>query len=144
VLAGLPHAGGCGGKKLVEAARLWARGELVTEREAQRRRDENRRDLDDDLACFGLVAEGSLGDADDIQVFALWPENVEAWSLFMECQTKWRSSFAGRTGLDDAGVDRVLWRMRVRPKNRRRRIEEIALMERAALAEWAARGQAGE
>jgi hypothetical protein len=90
------------------------------------------------------VAEGSLGDADDIQVFALWPENVEAWSLFMECQTKWRSSFAGRTGLDDAGVDRVLWRMRVRPKNRRRRIEEIALMERAALAEWAARGQAGE
>lgn len=138
MLAGLSGAGGGHRKKLEEAARLWARGDFTEEDDEVA----NRSAIDEDLAAFGMVAEGDIVVA-RAETFHLWPENVEAWNLFVACQTQWRTTGmeGRRVGLDVHGVERAMWRMRVRPKHRRRRWDEIAVMEFAALDEWAKRAE---
>lgn len=130
MLAGVPEAGAGGGKKLEEAARLWARGEFAQERDQQ----QDRAEINEALDFFGLQAEGDV--VPQAPVFWLWPENAEPWGLFMQVQTEWRGT-QSREGLDKAGVERILRAQRVRPKHRRQRFEQIRVMERAALDEWA-------
>ena len=36
--------------------------------------------------------------------FAVWPENWDALELFLRCQTQWRTSVGGVTGLDYSSV----------------------------------------
>lgn len=88
------------GKKLAEAARLWARGELANDEEKATDADH----LDDVAAVFGIDLDG-VASREQPRVFYLWPENVEAWGFFLSCRTQWRHGFSGPTGLDYAGVE---------------------------------------
>lgn len=38
------------------------------------------------------------------EVVYLWPDNLRAWQCWCGVQTQWRTSHAGATGLDYAGV----------------------------------------
>lgn len=72
----------------------------------------------------------------EAEVFYLWPENVPAWQLFQRCGTQWRTSMAGREGLDYAGVRVVMDLGTIRPRQRRQRFAEVQVMESAALKAW--------
>lgn len=116
----------------MEAARHWARGELTSEEEDAQDVGE----LDAAAAAFGLVLEGPV--LPTVPEFYLWPENAEAWYVFMSCGPAWRSNMAGREGLDDACVDTVIADVcRVRFRKRRQRKREVYIMAAAALHEWA-------
>jgi hypothetical protein len=117
------------GKKLIEAARLLARGELTLHSDA----DDPPSDLDDALAAFGLV----LDDDPDDPRFHLWGENREALHTWLGVQTQWRVGMGGPTGLDYAGVEAYLRMRAVRaPARRARLLLELQVMERATLEEW--------
>lgn len=117
------------GKKLTEAARLLARGELTLHSDA----DDPPQDLDNALAAFGLVLDD---DADDPR-FHLWAENREALHVWLGVQTQWRVGMGGATGLDYAGVEAYLRMRSVRaPSRRSRLLHELQIMERATLEEW--------
>lgn len=88
------------------------------------------RERDDALAAFGLRLDAP---APQLEPFHLWPEHVPALVLWTAVQTQWRHGFDGPTGLDYAGV-RVVMRHQRAP---RERFDELQIMERAALAEWA-------
>jgi len=63
----------------------------------------------------------------------LWPENLAAVDLFMEVSTQWRVGMSGPTGLDYAGVLAVMEINGIAPEDRRERLQELRVMERAAL-----------
>lgn len=63
--------------------------------------------------------------------FELWPENVEALSVFMKLQTQWRYGMAGITGLDYSGVLAVLTFMGI--AHTPDLFGKIQVMERAVL-----------
>lgn len=87
------------------------------------------------LAAFGLYAvEDSVLEQDE---YWLWPENEEAFSLWLGLQTQWNVGMAGAFGLDYTGVEAC---MRMRDIARKKRVELFAmvqLMEQACLEEWA-------
>ena len=56
----------------------------------------------------------------------------------MACSSQWRTSMAGREGLDYPGVQIVIDQQRIRPRYRRQRFRELQVMESAALQAWAA------
>lgn len=127
------------GKKLSDAARLLARGELTFGAGSE---DADRTARDEALAAFGLVLEGEAAVAQD-PPFHLWPEHVPALELWGAVQTQWRHGFAGPVGLDYAGVEAAL-RLQSTPRSERgERFAELRIMERAALEEWARRRAAG-
>lgn len=135
MLERVPRAGGGHRKKLEEAARLWASGALASEAD-----DEGRRSgLDEQFAFFGIGVSGDevVASEPPAPEFYLWPENVEAWALFLACSTQWRGSGMQREGLDYEGVEVVMRRRHVRRRLRDRRFAEIQLMEMACLKAWA-------
>ena len=87
------------------------------------------------MAAYGLRLEDSAQTEDS--AFYLWPENLPAWQLFHACTTQWRTSMAGREGLDYSGVQVVLAEHHVPRRQRRQRFCEIQLMETVALQVWA-------
>lgn len=90
------------------------------------------------LAALGLYAEEALElDEDE---FWLWPENEEAFVLWLGLQTQWTVGTQGATGLNYPGVE-VCMRLRGirRPKDRERLFGLIQVMEHACLEEWARR-----
>ena len=96
----------------------------------------------DAAAAFGIDIDAqdapSQSAADDAELFYLWPEHVRAYVLWAGVQTQWRVGFGGPTGLDYAGV-RASPAFRALPRRRAERtFVEVQIMERAALAEWAA------
>lgn len=99
-------------------------------------------EVNEALAFFGLVAEGPV--LPRLEPFYLWPENLEAWDLFMAVQTQWRGSGMAREGLDYAGVDIVMGQRRKWRLHRRRRLAEVQVMERACLTVWAEQAKAAE
>lgn len=123
------------GKKLTEAARLLARGELHVSHDddaAEPQQD----DLDDALAAFGLRLEGATSQSE--RVFYLWPEHQAVLGLWFAVQTQWRVGPMGPTGLDYTAVEAAIRMGRHAPQRRvRERLAELQIMERAALAEWA-------
>lgn len=111
-----------------------ARGEL-TDEEDEKEADEARAHQLQALAAFGLRPEGEQV-RDTCETFALWPECVETWRLWLAVQTQWRTSMSGPTGLDYCGVAVVLDMRRIRGRNRRQAFDTLQMMERAALEAW--------
>lgn len=66
--------------------------------------------------------------------FIVMPDAAPALDIFLFCQTQWRSSMSGITGLDYTAVISVI-KMRVK-KNRTRRqlLDDVRLIESGALA----------
>lgn len=132
-------------KKLTEAVRLWARGDLVaaTDTEGadiyeQEQRD-NLSDLERMAQAMGLVMQDAdqLAERNRPQTYYLWPDNADAFSLFLAVQTQWRTGFAGRTGLDYSGVQVVMRMHGVPAASRAETFVMLQACERAALDEWA-------
>lgn len=126
------------GKKLAQAARLWASGQLDTHQDA---RDDHDHETDA-LAIFGLVADAATDDdaADKppANTFYLWPECVPLWGIWQRCQTLWRCGMNGRDGLDYAGLTAYLREVeRIKPRAFVESFRCIQAMEIAALNEYA-------
>lgn len=136
---GVPARGDGEGKKLREAARLWARGELISEHQDAK----DRAQLDEALAAFGLELEGAPGEK--LHPFYLWPEHVQAWRIFTDLFSQWRHGMAGPTGLDYAAVLAHLREgLRLPYRKIRRLYAELRAMEAGALAGFAERAQERE
>lgn len=121
----------------MEAARLWARGDLQSDEDYEQEQAEQLATLDADLAAWGMCAERSEN-TDARQPFYLWPENEEAWYLFMACGTQWRSGQNGREGMDYQGVQIVMRDIcGIARRDRTQRMREVHLMVVSALNEWA-------
>lgn len=122
----------------MEAARLLARGDLDLSNED----DDAADDLDAALAAFGLVLDRSAEGRR--KPFYLLPENRAALDAWLQVQTQWRIGGMGTpTGLDYAGIE--AW-MRCtgragNPRRARRLLQDLQLMERVTLNEWADRAQ---
>lgn len=91
-------------------------------------------DLDDALATFGLVRDGAV-DEDTGEAY-LWPENREAWGLWLVMQTQWRVGMGGATGLDYAAMQATLGLTGVKKKQWPEMFQLIRAMEIATLDEW--------
>jgi len=91
--------------------------------------------VDDGLAALGLYAEGGL--SFDQEEFWLWPENDEAFAMWLAIQTQWNAGMAGATGLNYQGVEICLRMRGLKKKRRQSMFLLIQMMERACLEEWA-------
>jgi hypothetical protein len=150
VLCAVPHAVRGPRKKLDEVARYWAGGDLISEEEHARQLAH----LEEQFRLSGIVPDRPLDEIEPVLEVYLWPQNVQAWDLFMRVQTQWkvRVEAAGggmgyriesrRTGLDYEGVEIVMRRMRIPPRRRDERFCDVQVMEFAALEEWAKRAGA--
>lgn len=94
--------------------------------------------VDDALAAFGLYAEDEqVFDEDE---FWLWPENEEAFAIWLRLQTQWNVlPELGRTGLNYPAVEVCMRMLGVGQKARNRLFGLIQIMEQACLDEWAQR-----
>lgn len=92
---------------------------------------------------FGIVIQEPEEDEDTVAadaqaapVFYLLPENERAWRLWLRVQTQWRIGPAGYpTGLDYSGV--VARMGRVARRRQAQLLDEVQVMELAALSEFA-------
>lgn len=80
---------------------------------------------------FGLAPE----DYAEEWTVEVWPENVEALSVFCDLGTQWRSGQAGVYGLDYNVLYRKLDRMNLTPERYDELEDEIRILECAALGE---------
>lgn len=116
-----------------------ARGELQGSEDAEAEASH----LDEALAAFGLVAERPL--VDRVEPFYLWPECLDALTLFNGVQTQWRVGPMGPTGLDYDGVraSPAWYRLgrRLPPERCEEVLEEVSVMEHAYLGELAKRAR---
>lgn len=118
-------------KKLAEAARLLACGQLIFEQSERKPEEE----IDEALAAWGLVRdESSKLQLDD--TFALWPECLEIFLIWQSIQTQWRSGMGGATGLDYAGVQAYMALRGIANKKRPELFSALQVMETATLKEW--------
>lgn len=128
----------------MEAARLVARGERIEVVDEEG---------DETVYDEALLAEAeqmgidpqSLIDAGLAQEpeapFALLPENLEPFGLFMSLQTQWRWIASGmgkavRVGLSYPSVESTLRMMRIRGARVAEVFADIRAMERSALEAW--------
>jgi hypothetical protein len=92
------------------------------------------------FSAFGVELSADDPDAPDVapsEVFYLWPENVEPWSLWHGVQTQWRIGISGATGLDYQGVSAYLDRLGLEPQEHREMFDLLQACERATLDVWA-------
>lgn len=129
-------------KKLTEAARLLARGELdLSDHDDDAAEDH---ELDTALAAFGLVLDRAATGGP--RPFFLLPDNLRPLQAWLQLQTQWmRVGMEGTaTGLNYAGVEAYL-RLSghgSNPRRRRRLLRSIQIMEQVTLAEWGERQRA--
>jgi hypothetical protein len=123
------------GKKLSEAARLWALGYLLRDDDAPKKSAADSQA--EALAAFGLRLEGAPSPDAPPQRFYLWPENVDAWCVFHACRSDWHVGVAGRTGLDKREVRDEIRRRGMRGQRADRLFEDVRTLEWAALDAWA-------
>ncbi|MDD5028905.1 MAG: DUF1799 domain-containing protein [Rhodoferax sp.] len=122
------------GKKLAQAARLWASGKLVKPDEAH---DDGPTELDAAFAAWGLRPDSTPATR-AWRNFYLWPCNESTWWLWHRLQTQWRIGIHGREGLDYNGVTAYLRDVaRIKPRELDSTFSCLQAMERAALDEWA-------
>ncbi len=88
------------------------------------------------LGVAGVTGADLVDEEPPAQEFWLWPENVDAWTLFLRCSTQWRGNGMRREGLDYQGVEIVMQRTGVRRRLRQQRFSEIQAMETACLEVW--------
>jgi hypothetical protein len=136
---GLPrlHAGpGAAGKKLAEAARLQARGELTTAEEFDRQEERDANHLEEQLAAQGLILE-EQGDLREVPpTVYLWQDQLDAWLLWQQCGTQWLHGFNGPTGLNYPGVEHLMGQLRIPPRKRPKLWAQVRAMERGSLLGW--------
>ena len=133
----LPAAYRRQGKKLAQAARLWASGHLTTQTDDDDDTATNTQVLDEAFAFWGLQADTSAQAPEPPAVFYLWPECVDAWGLWQRIQTQWRVGMAGRDGLDYAGLCAYLHEVeRIKPRKFAEVFAFLQAMESAALEAW--------
>jgi len=131
------------GKKLAQAARLWARGQLQTTTLSQNESDADEA-FDEALAAFGLQRSDAdaceaIASVDAQNFFYLWPCNVPVFRLWQKLRTQWRSGPCGYTGLDYASVIAYMRSVaRIPSKQWDDTFSGLQAMETAALEEWAA------
>ncbi len=63
----------------------------------------------------------------------MWEENWQAFDVFETVRTQWRVGFGGATGLDYSAVYPLLDRFADDPKDWRRLLDDVRVMEAAAL-----------
>jgi hypothetical protein len=144
------------GKKLARVARLWANDQIhhPDPDEPDPDAPEQAATTVDALAQWGLVpiapdatpdAAPPVPIAPARPVVTVWPCNLPTYNLWCRCQTQWRvGGMAGRkTGFDYAGVDVVMRRMGIPPKEQDQRFAELQAMEVAAINVWAQQSEAG-
>lgn len=116
-------------KKLKEAAKLLARGLLVFDGEDEVEQEEI---INDAFAAFGIIPEGKVKVESD--VFFLWPENLEAFQIWLKLRTQWNLDFSGRrVGLNYASVEQVLRWEKIVGKKKTEMIDAFRIMEAAEL-----------
>jgi hypothetical protein len=67
------------------------------------------------------------------KVVEVWPENRRVWDLFMRVNTQWNVGIGGRTGLRYEALYPLLDRMAKSPAEWDSLLEDVQLMESAAL-----------
>lgn len=82
----------------------------------------------EEAAAFGLTLEEASGDPVDV-----WPDNLRAVNVFTAMSTQWRAGMGGATGLDYAALPVVLRLMAVPRKAWPAILEDIRVLEAAAL-----------
>lgn len=80
------------------------------------------------MAAAGYLPEDF--EADEVE---LWPENQVAFDLFFSVRTQWRHGFSGPTGLDYMPLLRLMDDMELQGAARREMLQDITVMELAAL-----------
>jgi len=94
--------------------------------------------VENDMDAFGLPQEirdqiwGSMSDS-SVEDFTLLEENAEALSTFLRCQTQWRHSMSGVTGLDYTAVLQVIKSSCSKKRKRQAIFRDVCLIEQGAL-----------
>ncbi len=81
----------------------------------------------------------SESDFQDVEI-DVWPENEPAYYLFLTLQTQWRVGMGGATGLDYAALPVALRMIGAVRAQWRQLMADVRVMELAALAAMAHRG----
>lgn len=68
------------------------------------------------------------------EVVQVWPENWQAWELFMQLRTQWTLGMGGPTGLRYEAAYPLLDRIAKEPAQWDSLFDDVQTMERAALA----------
>lgn len=87
----------------------------------------------EEMARAGFLPDDFEDDDEPGSTF--WPENAEAVALFNLVQTQWRIGFSGPTSLDYGTVYPLLDRMDLKHAEWDQLLDDIRVMEAAALAE---------
>lgn len=127
------------GKKLVEVARVQARGQLYIP-EPGTPDELTEAEVDEALRAFGLVRDRSEAQGDRGGKCYLWPCNLPTFNLWQAVQTQWHRAGLGgtKTGLH---YEAVIAYMRdvlgIKRKDRAELFAGIKAMEVAAINTWA-------
>jgi hypothetical protein len=81
-----------------------------------------------ELEASGLTIEDFAGEAVEV-----WPENLQAFTLFGQLQTQWRVGMGGATGLDYVALFHKMDRMNLGPVEYDDLEEDIRAMEYEAM-----------
>lgn len=65
----------------------------------------------------------------------IWPENLEAFELFVALRSQWRVGMAGATGLDYGVMFHKMDRMGLTPERYEELEDQMRVLEHAALDE---------
>lgn len=125
----------CKNKKLTQAAKLLALGQLITTRPED---ESQEKEVDEALAAFGLVAEGPTVQNEP---FHLWPECEQVFRFWRGIQTQWHKDFNGRLArLDFQAVDLVMKWEGIPKKQQKELTDYLRAMEIAVLNALANQG----
>jgi hypothetical protein len=122
-------------KKLIEAARHWASGPSRRSAAASEKYRQDLRDLklsDEQIDAMLGAEDDDAGDAD---AFWVLPENWDSIQVFSSLNRCWRlDSFNGKyLGLDRPSIESTLRLMGIPPDRHREILEDLQIMENAAL-----------
>lgn len=76
-----------------------------------------------------------LTEADYAKTVPLWPENAQAFALFVDMSTQWRAGQSGIIGLDYNVLYREMDRMKLSDDEYDELLDDVRTMEWAALDE---------
>lgn len=86
------------------------------------------------MASFGFSQKDFSGDKTEI-----WPEHLDAYTVFDAMSTQWQVGYSGRVGLRYEVLSELWRRLKIPPEKRDEVFECIQVMEGAVLQEDAER-----